>query len=173
MLKKVFNSIFQASVFLLGHRKRNGRLELQVIETGWPDSKWRNRFLKVGELCIKENELFTKVEGRLYNLARCPQRDFFEKLDHGKSLDNDQYYLLAKQQLDAADFEFWLETRKSLWLNFSEDDSDFKPIVAMSPSGKFLIEDGAHRLALRSLRGYLSHRVALSLWTLGAQKLSQ
>lgn len=98
----------------------------------------------------------------------CPQRDFFQKLDRNKRLDDDAYYLLAKSSLDEADFRFWLETRKSLWLNFITDDSDFTPIAAMNPGGKFVVVDGAHRLVLRSLRGHLSHRVALSLWKFGA-----
>lgn len=173
LVKKVVFAIFQACTFLSEYHKRNGRFDIRIVETGWPNSKWRNRFLIVGHLSIIESEICTKVEGELYPLDKCPQRDYFEKLDRGWSLENDPYYLLAKSSLDVADFEFWLDTRRILWLNSLADEADFTPIATMNAGGKFVVEDGAHRLALRSLRGHISHRVALSLWSFGALKLSR
>lgn len=122
----------------------------------------------LGELILKDSETYTEVDGKMYPLDTCPQRNFFEKLDRNKRLASDPYYLLAKSTLDEADFEFWLETRKNLWTNFIVDTADFTPIATMNLEGKFVVVDGAHRLALRSLRGHPSHRVALSLWAFGA-----
>lgn len=173
LLKKVVYSIFQAYAFLKEYRKRSGRFDIRVIETGWPNSKWQNKFLIVGHLSLKESDICIKVQGKLYSLDNCPQRDFFEKLDCSRSLENDSYYLLAKSSLEASDFEFWLDTRRILWLNFLADEHDFTPIATMNASGKFVVEDGAHRLALRNLRGHLSHQVALSLWSFGALKLNR
>jgi hypothetical protein len=167
LVKRTFFAIFQVFTFFLEYFKRNGRFELNIIQTGWPGSKWRNRFLTIGELILPENDLFVSVEGCLYPLSQCPQREFFTRLDQNEGLSQNRYYLLAKTTLDESEFNFWLETRRSLLLTFNDDGADFTPIVTKTARGLFVVQDGAHRLALKSLRGSSEYRVKISIWTLG------
>jgi hypothetical protein len=94
-------------------------------------------------------------------------------LDRGEVLSQDSYYLLAKTSLDQAEFSWWEETRRNLWLNFDVDGTDFTPIVTKTAGGVFVVEDGAHRMALKSLCGSSDFRVKISIWTLGALKFGR
>ena len=150
----------------LQSQKKKGRFALRIVECGWP-GKWSSKFLTIGELSLKETEIFTKVEGRLHSLNDCPQKDFFRTLDQASELRSDPYFQLAETTLSTDDFDFWLESRQNLWKNFQAGDPAFFPIVTMTSKGVFVVEDGAHRLALESLRGKEVFRVRLSLWAMG------
>jgi hypothetical protein len=149
------------SIFL----KARGKFRIRIIECGWPDSRWKSRFLIIGTVNLDENQILTKVDNKLFKLDESPQRQLFKLLDQGKNLNESYYYKVAKRVLNDEDFDFWLRTKTHLWEGFNVDEEAFTPVGILTLNRCLIVEDGAHRLALRSLRGLRSHRVAISIWS--------
>jgi hypothetical protein len=75
------------------------------------------------------------------------------------------YYKVARQILNDENFAFWLRTKTRLWEEFNVDSGEFTPVGILKFNHHLIVEDGAHRLALRSLRGIQNHRVDISVWS--------
>jgi hypothetical protein len=146
--------------------KADGKLDVRIIECGWPDSRWKSRFLVIGSLQLHESQIFTKVENKLFSLQDSPQRQFFQYLDQGDDSRNLYYYKVARQTLNDEDFAFWLRTKTQLWEEFDVEAGEFTPVGILKFNQNLVVEDGAHRLALRSVRGFQNHRLAISVWSL-------
>lgn len=166
MFKKTFHALLQIALFFSMFLKADGKIDVRVIECGWPNSRWKSRFVMIGSLHIDERHIFTKVENKLFSLQDSPQRQFFQRLDQREDLSDVHYYKVAKQILNDEDFAFWIRTKTSLWEKFNVEAAEFTPVGILNFNHQLIVEDGAHRLALRSLRGYKSHRVAISVWSL-------
>lgn len=146
--------------------KADGKLDVRIIECGWPDSRWKSRFLVIGSLQLHESKIFTKVENKLFSLHDSPQRQFFQNLDQREDFSNLYYYKVANHILNDEDFAFWLRTKTHLWEEFNVESEEFTPVGVLEINQNLIVEDGAHRLALRSLRGFQNHRVTISVWSL-------
>lgn len=146
--------------------KADGKLDVRIMECGWPDSRWKSKFLVIGSLNLHESQIFTKVENKLFSLHGSPQRQLFQNLDHRDDFSNLYYYKVARRTLNDEDFAFWLRTKTHLWEEFNVGSEEFTPVGILKFNQKLIVEDGAHRLALRSLRGLQNHRVAISIWSL-------
>ena len=115
-------------------------------------------------MIVDEEQILVENWGKIYKLGACPQKEFFRKLDCGEDLQADPYYTESKERLDEAAFNAWLSVKLELWENFNQDPRDFTPIAIRCSIGQFIVQDGAHRLSLRSLRGYNSHTLGIGLW---------
>jgi hypothetical protein len=155
----------QIALFFSMFLKADGKLDVRIIECGWPDSRWTSRFLIIGSLQLHECQIFTKVEDKLFSLHDSPQKQFFQNLDQGDDFSNVYYYKVARQILNDEEFAFWLRTKTLLWKEFNADSEEFTPVGILKFNRHLIVEDGAHRLALRSLSGFQNHRVAISVWS--------
>jgi hypothetical protein len=162
-LKKFFFSLFQLMFFTAGVLKGECRFGPTVVVGDWPHSEWRSRFLILGTTIVAEERIFVENWGKIYRLGACPQKEFFRKLDAGEDIHADPYYLESKKRLDADAFQAWLCLKLELWQNFKQDPGDFTPIAVRRSMRQFLVQDGAHRLSLRSLRGNESHILGIKL----------
>lgn len=166
MFKKTSHALLQIALFFSMFLKADGKLDVRIIECGWPDSRWKSRFLVIGSLQLHESQIFTKVENKLFSLHDSPQRQFFQNLDQRENFSNLYYYKVARQSLNDEDFAFWLQTKTQLWEEFDVESEEFTPVGILKFDQKLIVEDGAHRLALRSVRGFQNHRVTISVWSL-------
>lgn len=113
---------------------------------------------------MKDEQVFVKIVDNLYRLNDCPQRDFFKDLDLGATIVESNYYLLVSSLYDDVDFDEMFRDKAKMWKNFDPDLWNTTPVAIRTAKNTYVVEDGAHRLALRSLRGYSLHRVGISLW---------
>ena len=166
MFKKTSHAFLQIVLFFSMFLKADGKLDVRIIECGWPDSRWKSRFLVIGSLQLHESKIFTKVENKLFSLQDSPQRQLFQNLDQREDISNLYYYKVANHILNDEDFAFWLRTKTHLWEEFNVESEEFTPVGVLQINQNLIVEDGAHRLALRSLRGFQNHRVTISVWSL-------
>jgi hypothetical protein len=165
LFKKTSHALLQIVLFFSMFLKADGKLDVRIVECGWPDSRWKSRFLVIGSLHLHESQIFTKVENKLFSLQDSPQRQFFQNLDQRGDFSNLYYYKVARQILNDENFAFWLRTKTRLWEEFNVDSGEFTPVGILKFNHHLIVEDGAHRLALRSLRGIQNHRVDISVWS--------
>ena len=169
-LKKLGFLVVQISWFLkeIFNITRGGhaRFAPRIVECGWPGEKLQ-RFLLIGEIDVPEEEIFTRSCDGLFRINSCPQRELFRKLSEGESLLEDPYYKWSLQNDDEVAFRSWLNAKHKLFNGFDVTDQSFRPIVVKSSKGVYLLQDGAHRLALQSLRGQTVFTVAISVWAFG------
>jgi hypothetical protein len=163
-IRKVIFSLVQVAFFTIGILKGNCRFRPRVVMGDWSHSEWRAKYFIIGTMIIDEEQIFVENWGKKYNLGECPQKDFFRKLDCGEVVQADPYYIESKERLDDAAFKTWFRDRLELWENFNQESRDFTPIAIRHSNRHFVIQDGAHRLSLRSLRGYNSHTLGIGLW---------
>jgi hypothetical protein len=162
--RKAVFSLVQVAFFALGIPKGNCRFRPRVVVGDWSHSKRRAKYLIVGTVIVDEDQVFVENWGEIYKLGASPQKEFFRKLEYGEDIHGDPYYIKTKQQLDAVAFKAWLHLKLELWENFKPDHRDFTPVAVRQSDRRFLVQDGAHRLSLRSLRGYNSHTLGIGLW---------
>ena len=167
--KKLVHACYQSALFLSLIGRADAVLGVKVVECGWPDSRWRSRFLVIGCVELHESKIYTKVEDKLFLLNQSPQRAFFESLDSEKLISDNYYFKVAEKSLNDEDFRFWLRTKTELWESFDVDEKDFLPVGILRHKGDFIVEDGAHRLALRSIKGLRFTRVAVSIWSFSSR----
>lgn len=154
----------QAMFFIVGLLKGKCRFRPMVVEGDWPNSEWRARYFVLGTTMVAEERILVENWGKIYRLGTCPQKEFFRKLDSGDDIRTDPYYLESKARLDDVTFEAWLRLKLELWQDFNEDPRRFIPIAVRRSMREFMVQDGAHRLSLRSLRGYDPHILGIGLW---------
>jgi len=168
MIKRLIFSFLQAAAFLRKFFQGNGTFSIQVIVGDWPHSKCRRRFLVIGYVNLIESEIIVQIGEKYYQLSQSPQIEFFRNLDEGIKIDETSYYALLQPLFDdARDLEHSLLDKYRLWEKFEPNCQASTPVVTQSARKCFIVEDGAHRLALQSLRGITSHRVAISIWYFG------
>jgi len=169
-LRKFLFSLVQAIFFTVGVFIGRCRFGPTVVVGDWPHSEWRATYFILGTTMVAEERIFVENWGKLYRLSACPQKEFFRKLDSGEDIHSDPYYLETKERLDVATFEAWLRFKLELWQNFKENPREFTPIAVRRSMRQFLVQDGAHRLSLRSLRGNDSHILGIALWESKSRK---
>ncbi len=167
MIRKLLFSAYQVGMFFYEYLRGGAEFRPRMVQFGWPETPWQGKFLVIGSLQVAETMLLTKVGESVYSIGQCPQKAFFQKLSQGQGIENDFYYKFNKQSLRESEFDLWLRTREQLLKEFNPLDREFLPVVVRISRMKFIVEDGAHRLSLRSLHGISSHRVEISIWYLG------
>lgn len=165
MIKKLIFSVYQASGFIVQIFRGTAHFAPRIIECDWPHSQSRRRFFIIGVLDVHESALRIRLDGVLYPTTICPQRMFFQELDQGKIVESTSYYGLVTRLYHDVDFDEWFRDKLTLWENFRFDDSEFTPVAVRASKDIYIVEDGAHRLALKSLRGIENHLVGISLWS--------
>lgn len=163
-IKKFLYSVVQVIIFVIGVLKGKCRFRPMVVEGDWPNSEWRTRYFIVGTTIVAEERILVENWGKIYRLETCPQKEFFRKLDSGEDIRTDSYYLESKARLDDVTFEAWLRSKLELWQDFNESPRKFIPIAVRRSIREFMVQDGAHRLSLRSLRGNHFHTLGIRLW---------
>jgi hypothetical protein len=163
-IRRIVNSVVQVTFFTFGILKGNCHFRPRVVVGGWSHSEWRSKYFIIGTMIIDEEQILVENWGDIYKLGACPQKEFFRKLDCGEVVQADPYYTESKERLDDATFNSWFRDRLELWENFNQEPKDFIPIAIRHSNSHFVIQDGAHRLSLRSLRGYNSHTVGIGIW---------
>lgn len=139
---------------------------IRRVECGWPGSNWQSRHLVIGQVKVRLSDISVEMGGGLYPLGDSPQKELFRKLDQKVDLAGDPYFEFAKSHLSQDDFAFWLHTKKKLWSEYDSKNGETFAVAVRAPGSGLLVQDGAHRLALKSLRGELSCSLSISLWTL-------
>jgi hypothetical protein len=162
--KKVLFLLVQLFFFTLEALKGNCRLRPRVVVGDWPHSKSRVKYFILGTMTVSEDRILVENWGRIYELRACPQKEFFRKLDCGEHIQTDPYFDECAKRLDDTDFTAWLNDRLELWESFNKESREFIPIAIRYSNRQFIVQDGAHRLSLRSLRGHDSHLLGISLW---------
>lgn len=157
-------SLVQAAFFAFEILRGRCRFRPRIVLGGWPDSEQRTKYLILGTMLVDEEQILVENWGKIYKLEACPQKEFFRKLDCGEDVQADPYYNETKEQLDHTAFEAWLRGKMELWESFSQEPRDFTPIAIRHSIRRFVVQDGAHRLSLRSLRGYKAHTLGIGLW---------
>lgn len=161
-IRKLAFAIIQACRFTFYTLPRGGKFHLRVLECGWPE--WRTKYLVIGTADIRSKDLYLEVLGDFWPLDESPQKWFFKRLEDGEELHQDIYWQKVRAFLNEEEFENWEARKRHLLQNFDVDLSVELPIAVIKRNGVFIVQDGAHRLALRSLRGRETHTVAISLW---------
>ena len=163
-IRKVIFSLAQVAFFTIEIVKGNCRFGPRVVLGDWSHSEWRTKYFILGTMVVDEEQILVENWGKIYKLAVCPQKEFFRKLDCGEDVQADPYYTESMKRLNVVAFEAWLRVKLELWENFNQDPRDFTPIAVRHSMRRFVVQDGAHRLSLRSLRGYNSHTLGIGLW---------
>lgn len=163
-MKRLIFATYQAFFFLIEVLRGKAKFKPEIVDTGWPGSPWRSRFFLIGFITAAEGQLFVKVENELYPLGSCPQRDFFLAIRLGQDLTSNYYYSVARSQLNDEALSYWLEKKIELQSSYDYQPWPFSAVVVRVSKKRFVVEDGAHRLALSSLSGARSYRVGVSLW---------
>jgi len=161
--KRIGFSLVQAAFFAFEILRGKGRFRPRIVVGDWPYSEQRTKYLILGTMLVDEEQILVENWGKIYKLGACPQKEFFRKLDCGEDVQADPYYNETKEQLDYTAFEAWLRVKTELWESFNQEPGDFTPIAIRHSIRQFVVQDGAHRLSLRSLRGYNSHRLGIGL----------
>ena len=162
-MKRVLNSIFQVLVFIWAFMTQRAKFRPELVECGWPGSKTQ-KFLTIGTLRLADEQLFTDSCGKRQTVISCPQKELFRKLLSGESIFVDPYFKWSKERDSDFAFQAWLDAKLKLIETFDPSDESFYPIVAKLPSGGYLLQDGAHRLAIKSLAGQREFEVSLGIW---------
>lgn len=165
MLKRLLFATYQALVFLIEVLRGRAELKLEVVDTGWPDSRWKSRFLIIGYRDVTQNQIFMRVGGTLYPLESCPQKEFFRSLKLGLELESNYYYSVARRELGEEELTSWIQQKTKLMSDYTSTPWQFSAIVVRKSKDCLIVEDGAHRLALSNLNGTPIHKVGVSLWS--------
>lgn len=165
ILKEIGFSIVQLWYFSIELSRGSATFHPEVVEGDWPHSKRRAKFLVLGTIQVKDEDVYTQLWETTYKLSSSPQKEFFRKLDSGLDIETDPYYLSARERLDEDTFDQWLRDRLSLWENYRKDPWEAQAIAVRVSKTGYMVEDGAHRLSLRSLDGFSSHVLRLRLWS--------
>lgn len=137
----------------------------EIVQGDWSHSKRRAKFLVLGTSRVKDENIDVRLWDTPHKLSNCPQKEFFRKLDRGIDIESDPYYLLARERLDQEAFDAWLGDRLALWKNYRNEPWEAQAIAVRVSKTGYLVEDGAHRLSLRSLDGFSTHALRLRLWS--------
>lgn len=164
VIRRLLFSAFQALTFLLSAVRGNARFGLRLVECDWPHSRRRRKFLIVGTINVDKKKIRVKIGDELYTLTECPQRAFFTDLDNGLPVVETSYFKLASKLYLDVDLDQWFRDKSRLWQEFSPETLDFTPVAVRTPRNLYIVEDGAHRLALSDLRGIEAYQVGISLW---------
>lgn len=164
VIKKILFSAFQVSTFFVGAARGNAQLGARFVECDWPHSKSRRKFLIIGTLNVDEKKIRIKIGNELYPIRKSPQRQFFKDLDAGVPFGATQYFELVTSLYGDIDFDQWFGDKVRLWEEFIPETLDFTPVSVRTVRGLYIVEDGAHRLALSSLRGVERFDMGVSIW---------
>ncbi len=164
-IRRIVNSVVQATYFTFEILRGKCRFRPRIVVGDWPHSDQRTKYLIFGTMIVDEEQILVENWGKLYKLGACPQKEFFRKLDCGDDVQADPYYNETKERLDDVQFNEWFRNRLELWKNFKQEPTDFIPIGIRYSTNYFVIQDGAHRLSIRSLRGYTFHTLGVKLWS--------
>jgi len=156
--------LVQVTFFAFEILRGKCRFRPRIVVGDWPHSEQRTKYLILGTMVVDDEQILVENWGKIYKLGACPQKEYFRKLDCGEDVQADPYWTESKERLDEAQFNAWLRDRLELWENFNREPRDFTPIAIWHSNRHFMIEDGAHRLALRSLRSCNSHTLGIRLW---------
>lgn len=167
MTRKFLFGLFQISGFLGELLKGRARIRPRRVVCDWPHNEHRRQFLVLGDVRLREDEIFIKIGRDTLPLSQCPQVRFFEQLDEGLEPSETSYFKLVASLDYQVNISEWFQDKKILWSTFSPDSENFSPVAVKTNRKTFIVEDGAHRLALRQLRGYNVHDVAISFWFVG------
>ena len=157
-----------SQILFMAERASRGQASwgIRRVECGWPGSNWQSQHLLIGQVKVRLSDIFVEMGGTVYPLGDSPQTELFRKLDQKIHLEGDPYFEFAKKHLSQDDFDFWLDTKKKLWAEFDSKNEEVFAVAVRAPGSRLLVQDGAHRLALKSLRGESSCTVSISLWAL-------
>jgi len=167
VIRKVIFSGFQLLSFVFEILRGRGSLSPQIMKVDWSDSHHRRRFVIIGTLELLDDQILIKTGNHITGIADSPQRNFFCDLSSGMSPENTDYFKLVRALEYQVDYGKWFSDKVLLWRTFDPNSREVLPIVVRRKDGKFEVEDGAHRLALLSLRGAKKYRVGVSVWFLG------
>lgn len=167
VIRKVMFAGFQTLFFVFETARGRGSLSPQVVEVDWSHSYHRRRFGIIGYLQLCDDQILIKTGSEITKIIDCPQRKFFHDLDSGVQLEDTEYFELVRALDYGVDYRQWFDDKVLLWKTFDPSSYEVLPIVVLGKGGKFIVEDGAHRLALMSLRGERKFRVGVSVWFLG------
>ena len=156
--------MIQVAFFARGIVKGTCRFGPRIVMGDWSHSEKRTKYFILGTMVVNEEEILVENWGKIYPLARCPQREFYRKLDCGEHIQADPYYAESMKRLNVAEFEAWLRVKLELWENFKQDPKEFTPIAVRYSKTHFMVQDGAHRLSLRSLSGIDNHELGIGFW---------
>jgi len=162
--RRIGFSLVQVTLFAFEILRGKCRFRPRIVVGDWPHSDQRTKYLILGTMIVDEEQILVENWGKLYKLGACPQKEFFRKLDCGEDVQADPYCTETRERLDEAQFNAWLSLKLELWENFNQEPRYFTPIAVRHSMRRFVVQDGAHRLSLRSLRGYTSHTLGIGLW---------
>jgi len=163
-IKKLLLSLYQLGFFALEALKGRARFNPRIVVGDWPHSKSRARYLILGTIDVTEDQILTEVWGRTYPFENCPQKEFFRKLKDGEEIELDPYFLENKAKIESQEFDGWLQDRLQLWRQFRIQSRSFTPIAIRHRCGKFIIQDGAHRMSIASINSLGSFDLGIVFW---------
>jgi hypothetical protein len=130
----------------------------------WLGDPRRRRFLVATIAEIDIHEIWVVLNGQKFPLDCSPQRRFFDQLDSGVDVLQTEYAQLISRVYAPEEYRRILSRQLGLYRQFTEPCSRNLPIVSISTGGRFVVEDGAHRLSLMASRGQKKFRVGVSYW---------
>jgi hypothetical protein len=167
MLRKVLFSCFQVLLFTYEIARGQAKLSPEIVEVDWSHSPRRRKFVIIGCLKLTEEQIRIKTGTTLSTISDCPQKKFFADLNAGIQLEDTDYAKLVRSLNYGVDYDKWFEDKLLLWKTFDPEAREVLPIAVRRGRGDFIVEDGAHRLALLSLKGDKTFRVGVSIWFVG------
>jgi len=113
---------------------------------------------------LEEAHLVVVFDGEKFPLAHSPHKHFYECLTTKKDPTSTQYFLRTANIYSITERETVLLRQQILHREFQRSDFTNVPVVSIQSNDCFVIEDGAHRLALMASRGCKSFKVGLTYW---------
>ena len=164
-MKRVLFAIGQTHFFLWKLVRGEVKLGVQILRCGWPNSRWESKYLVLGQVKVHESEILLELGGSLFSLRHSPQRDLFLKISSGDEIGSTRYGVHAKKHLSPEDYDFWVRTKLELQDSYNPALEDSVAVVSRRFGKGYVVQDGAHRLALRNLNGQVWEWVWLSIWS--------
>lgn len=142
------------------------QLTPRIIVGDWPSSSSRRKYLTLVTTDLSPESIYVYVGEDLVSLASSPQRRFFAELAAGAAAQQTAYIKnLSRHMSDIAIADF-IRDKTRLWADLQRTEAITTPAVSFITVHKFVVEDGAHRLAALTELGHTELTVGISIWSI-------
>jgi len=157
----IWQSLFCIVFSLIGKADPRPR----VVLGDWPGSLNRRQYFTLATVDLNTEQIFVYVGKELVPLANSPQRRFFTELASGAAAQHTSYIRNLRNQMSDIEIANLARDKSRLWEALKRAGPHTTPVVSFRTFKKFIVEDGAHRLAALSELGHTKFTVGVSIWS--------
>jgi hypothetical protein len=153
--------IFQGTLLVLAGK---ATWHWRQIHGDWPGDPRRRTFLVAIAANLEANEIWVVFDGQKFLLDRSPQKRFFDQLHSGVNVVQTEYAKSIAEVYPPEEHRRILSRQLDLYRQFSKPSLGNLPVISILGGGRYIVEDGAHRLSLMASRGQKEFVVGVSYW---------